>query len=275
MMFAGWHLPDGSRFRVPARRLCDVDHSPLNTFSSQRSEHVALAAALSLGWRSLFSFAALVWLLAAAVLWWQRFPRPVATTADDEDTPSLLGGLRTALGTPRLLRWITIVVLASMLDEVFLGFAGLYLTNALGATAVASSLALGTMMVGSLAALVVLDRVVERWRADRFLAVLALVTLAGVAVLLSANSIVVVAGALFVIGAGAAGWYPLAKAQAYQLLLGRSGTVRAVAQLGAPVEVALPLVVGTVAERFGITAGVSVLGLAPLLVLLALPRRVR
>ncbi len=235
---------------------------------------VALVAALSLGWRPLFWLATLVWLVAVAVLWRQRFPRPVATP-DDEDALSLLAGLRTALGTPHLLRWTAIALFASMLDEVFLGFAGLYLQNALGAVPVAISLALGAQMVGGLATLVVLDRVAVRWQPERLVAVVAVVTLAGVVMLLSTRSIVLAAAALFVIGAGAAGWYPIAKAQAYALLPGRSGTVRAVDDLGAPFEVALPLVVGALADRFGITAGMSVLGLAPLLVLLVLPRRIK
>jgi fucose permease len=235
---------------------------------------VALVAALSLGWRPLFWLATLVWLVAVAVLWRQRFPRPVATP-DDEDALSLLAGLRTALSTPHLLRWTAIALFASMLDEVFLGFAGLYLQNALGAVPVAISLALGAQMVGGLATLVVLDRVAVRWQPERLVAAVAVVTLAGVVMLLSTRSIVLAAAALFVIGAGAAGWYPIAKAQAYALLPGRSGTVRAVEDLGAPFEVALPLVVGALADRFGITAGMSVLGLAPLLVLLVLPRRIK
>lgn len=235
---------------------------------------VALVLALSLGWRPLFWFAALLWLIAAAALWRQRFPQPVAVT-DDEDTPSLLGGLRAALRNPLLLRYAAIVLFTSMLDEVFLGFAGLYFQNALGATPVAISLVLGAQMVGALAALAILDRVVGRWRAVPLLATLALATLLGVAVLLSTRSVVLAAGALLVIGAGAAGWYPLATAEAYQLLPGRSGTVRAVIAFGAPFEAVLPWAVGDIADRFGITVGVAVLGLAPLLVLVCLPWRTR
>jgi fucose permease len=168
-------------------------------------------------------------------------------------------------------RYAAIVLFTGMLDEVFLGFAGLYLGNVLGATPVLISMALGAQMVGALAALAVLDRVVGRWRAVPVLATMALVTLAGVAVLLTTRSIVLATIALLVIGAGAAGWYPLATAEAYQSLPGRSGTVRAVIAFGAPFEVMLPWAVGDIADRFGIVVGVAVLGLAPLLVLLCLP----
>jgi predicted MFS family arabinose efflux permease len=233
---------------------------------------VALVAALSLGWRPLFWLAALVWLLAAGAAWTQHFPRPVAA-ADDDGEPGLLAGLRAALTTPTLLRWTAIVMFTSMLDEVFLGFAGLYLQDALHVNASLISLALGAQTAGAIIALVVLDRWVPRWRAERLLATLALVTLGGVMTLLVTRVIAVAAAALFVIGFGAAGWYPLAKAQAYAMLPGRSGTVLALAALGAPFEALLPVTVGVVAERWGIGVGIGVLGLAPLLVLACIPWR--
>ena len=79
--------------------------------------------------------------------------------------------------------------------------------------------------------------------------------------------------ALFTISLGAAGWYPIAKATAYAQLPDRSGTVRAVINLGAPFEMALPGIVGFIAGRFGVLAGVGLLGSAPLLILLLVPKK--
>jgi FSR family fosmidomycin resistance protein-like MFS transporter len=78
--------------------------------------------------------------------------------------------------------------------------------------------------------------------------------------------------ALFVLGVGVAGWYPLAQAGAYAALPGRSGTVLAVTQvLGAPVSIGLPVVTGMVAETAGLPACLALLGLAPLVALLIVP----
>jgi hypothetical protein len=63
------------------------------------------------------------------------------------------------------------------------------------------------------------------------------------------------------------GWYPLAKAEAYKLLPGRSGTVRALFSLGTPLDVALPSIIGFIAGAFGIIIGVGSLMLAPVLIL--------
>jgi hypothetical protein len=73
-------------------------------------------------------------------------------------------------------------------------------------------------------------------------------------------------------GLGAAPWYTIAQAQAYAALPGRSGTVRALQAIFAPIEIAAPLLIGVVAERWGIQAGVTMFLVAPILVLLLRPR---
>ena len=97
-----------------------------------------------------------------------------------------------------------------------------------------------------------------------------MIVLAGVVGLLAVHVLWFTVTMLFIINMGAAGWYPIAKAQAYSRFPGRSGLVRAVCNLGAPFEIALPGIVGLVAGRFGAIAGVGVLGLAPVLMLLLL-----
>jgi hypothetical protein len=77
------------------------------------------------------------------------------------------------------------------------------------------------------------------------------------------------------IGFGASGLYPIAKAEAYARQPGRSGTVRAIINLGAPFEVALPGITGLIAARFGLLASLGFLGLAPLLILILMPSRIQ
>ncbi|MFI5275063.1 MAG: hypothetical protein ACHQ4H_18690, partial [Ktedonobacterales bacterium] len=173
-----------------------------------------------------------------------------------------------------LLRWIAIIFLADMMDEVFAAFAGLYLHDRLGYSISAVSLLLGAMLVASLLTLLALDRATGRASALHLLPLMALATLAGVALLLlgGGSPMLTVAG-LFLCGAGSAGWYPLAKSAAYARFPGRTGTVRAILGLGEPFNILLPAVTGLIATRFGITAAVLFLGLSGLGVLLAYPRR--
>ncbi len=237
---------------------------------------VATIATLQLGWPALCWLGTAAWLGAALAVGFQRFPRPTGVVDKTETTGDvkLWAGLREALRDPVLLRWAALSLIPTMMDEVFLGFVALYLRDVLHASQVVIGVALTVSMVGSLVGLLTLDRVFRKSRISsvRLLSWLALLSLVGVIGFLVTRSIWLATVALFVIHLGVAGWYPIAKAQAYDRQPGRSGTVRAVIGLGAPFEVALPGLVGIVAGRFGALAGVALLGLAPLLILLLVPK---
>jgi MFS family permease len=247
---------------------------------------VAGLLVLGLGWRQLYWVGATTWLLALIGVW-RRFPKPQGkksaaaqeSTAEErqraEPSVGLLVGLRAALRDLILLRWAVAEKLCAMVDEIFLGFAALYLQDARHVGAPAISLVLATGMVGAVAGLVVLDRLLKRVAGVRLLPWLALLALAGVAGFLAAPSLWLAAAALFLFDLSAAGWYPITKAAAYSRLPGRAGTVQAVIALGEPFEIALPVVVGLIAGQFGVLAAVGFLGLAPLGILLLAPRQAR
>jgi len=237
---------------------------------------VAVIASLQLGWPALCWLGAASWSGAALVLGLQHFPRPTDVINDTGAATNvrLWSGLREALRDRVLLRWAVLSLIPTMMDEVFLGFVALYLRDVLHASQVIIGVALTISMAGSLLGLFTLDRVFRKSRISsvRLLSWLALLSLVGMIGFLVTRSIWLATVALFVIHLGVAGWYPIAKAQAYDRQPGRSGTVCAVIRLGAPFEVALPGLVGIVAGRFGALAGVGLLGLAPVLMLLLVPR---
>lgn len=240
---------------------------------------VTLVLGSGLRWNALFVLAAVVWLGPLAGIRRQRFPQPAlgmsAGAAGEEEQPqvSLLVSLREALGDRVLLRWVGVGLMAGMLDEIFLAFSALFLSDRLHAAPVAVGLAVAVFTAGGLLGLLALDRILARLRGTRLLPWLALLTLVGVVGFLIAPSVWLATAALFVIGLCAAGWYPIAQAAAYATRPGRTGTVRAVISCAAPFDVMLPGVVGVVAGHFGILVAVALLGLAPLGVLLLAPRR--
>lgn len=250
---------------------------------------VTLIVTLHLGWPTLCWLGAALWLGAAIVIGSHRFPKPPVATdnihtlqpdlaANNIPTPPKASpwmSLREALRDPILLRWTALALIPTMLDEVFLGFVSLYLRDILHASPVTIGLILTFSLAGALLGLFTLDKLFKSKLIppQRLLPILVLLSLAGVIGLLTTRSITVAACTLFVISLGTAGWFPIAQAEAYARLPGRSGTVRAVSSLGAPFEVALPAIVGFIAARFGLLAGVGFLGLAPVLMLLLLPWR--
>jgi Na+/melibiose symporter-like transporter len=237
---------------------------------------VAAIVALQLGWPGLCWLGAALWLCITLLLLVQHFPHPahVANGTDDTVQVKVWARLREALRDPLLLRWIVLALIPIMMDEDFLGFVSLYLRDVLHASQAIIGVILTVAMGGTLLGLVALDRLFDKGRIAprRLLVWLALLTLLGMAGLLATRSIWFAAVSLFVISLGAAGWYPIAKAEAYARQPARSGTVRTVSSLGRPLEVALPGVVGFIAGRFGVLASVGFLGLAPVLILLLVPR---
>jgi FSR family fosmidomycin resistance protein-like MFS transporter len=242
---------------------------------------VAATAAAGGGWMALSVIAAALWLLTAGITLPLPFPPPAFTSDATDDAQLFWVSLRQAVGSALrdrvLLRWMGILFMATMVDEVFLGFAGLLLHDRLHASIGATSLLLALGMVGGIMGLFALERFLARHPEQRQLGVrllpwLALLTLLGVIALLLAQTLWLAGGALFAIGLGATGWYPVARAATYDRLPGRAGLARAITGLLAPLDLALPAVVGLLAERFSLVVALGVLGLAPVGVLLLTPR---
>ena len=238
---------------------------------------IAGIATLHLGWTALCFFAAALWIVPAIIIGLQRFPQTKADKeknskeAQDVSSPGLLTGLKIALRNPELIRWAALTVIPTMVDEMFLAFTTLYLHDVLHASQVAIGLIVGIHMVGALLGLFILYRfLLHRFAARRLLIWLSIIVLIAMIVFLTIHTLPVATVALFVIGLCAANWYPLAKGEAYSILPGQTGTVRAVVSLFNILDVVLPGLVGLVAGRFGILAGVSVLGTAPILMLVLL-----
>jgi MFS family permease len=242
---------------------------------------VSILLALGQGWPAICALGAAAWLAILPVFLRQQFtsihPLPQASSSVDEE-PARAGVLNVSsrlwalLRDTLLLRWVAIGLLCGMLDEIFLAFAALYLRDRLHISAEATSLTILVGTVGGLLSLIVLDHLLTRLDGPRLLPWMALLTLVAVVALLLAPGIEVAAPALFMVNFGAAGWYPIAQAAAYDRAPGHSGTVQAVISFGAPFEIALPGIAGLLAAHYGITAGVAFLGLAPLGVLLLAPR---
>lgn len=257
---------------------------------------VTALVSLQQGWPEICWLAAGLWAILFLLTVMQPFPRreavgikveepavssddidhvPTSVIPEEEDSVSTWSALSQALRNPGLLRWGLLALIPNMVDEVLLGFAALYLRDTLHASETTIGWLLTGTLVSSLLGLALLDR--QPWlrrfasqAPHRLLAGMAIVVLAGMLLLLTTHSILLVGLALAIIGLGAAGWYPIAQAQAYAQLPGRSSLVLAITGLGAPFDAALPAIVGLLAARFGLLAGLAFLGSAPLLMLLAL-----
>jgi FSR family fosmidomycin resistance protein-like MFS transporter len=228
---------------------------------------VAAVAGIEGGWRWAFAAFALV-ALAEVVLVAVRWPHAVTPSAVRPSVRRALAAVR----RPLVLRWLVVLELADLMTDVFLAFVALYFVDEVGTSAGAGGLAVavwtGAGLLGGVGIVLLLRRVAGL----RYLRASALAAL----LLYPAFLVVPAAGAKLVLvaalGLATAGWYSIPKARLYAALSGQSGAAITLGSLAGVIRGAAPLAIGLVAEQSGLGAAMWILLVAPLGLLLLLPK---
>jgi fucose permease len=221
-------------------------------------------AALGLSWRASFGVvgaALAVWCVAIAS---RRFPETHAAGDDEPEKPPLWRALREAMRDRVLVLWLFGLALCDLLDEILVVFASLHVRIELGASPGWQSAILVGFVVGSIAGLAVLDRLLTRYTDRTLVIACGLLCAAFYAAWLAAPSLAWSAILLVPVGATSATLYPLAAARAYARCPGRSGVVLAGNHLFTPVGLALPWLLGLVADRAGTMVALALLIAQPI-----------
>lgn len=206
----------------------------------------------AVAWRSAFAIAAAIAVGLALII---RVPDAPPSTQDEPDAP-LWQSLKDALRDRVLIAWLFAQALCDLLDEIFVVFATLRTGSVLTVIA---------FMIGGAAGLFALDRALVRWPERRVLRATAGACVAVYVAWLAIPSPLLAA----LVGATAAPLYPLCAAQAYARRPGASGSVLAAGHLFTPLGLALPLLVGLVADRAGLVPALALLIVQPLVLVIA------
>jgi predicted MFS family arabinose efflux permease len=228
---------------------------------------IALAAWTGFGWRGAFIAAALMTLATAAVVT-RRMPAD-DSPAEEHARTSVRAALRRALGNKRLLLWCAGVTVCDLLDEILVVVAMLFLTEVRGASVATAALALAALPASGALGLFVTQRALSRVAPLGWLAANCVICAAAIVGFVTSAHLGAAVALLGVIGFTAAPMWPLATAQAYRALPEDSTAVAAVANLYAPLGVALPAGVAAAADLGGLALALLMLGAQPA-VLLAL-----
>ena len=174
-----------------------------------------------------------------------------------------LTGVRTALRTRAVLRWLAVLEAGDLLLDVFHGFLALYFVDVAGASPALAAGAVAAWTGAGLAGDALLLPLLRRLDGIRFLQATALASLAVYPAFLlwgdSCGKLVLVAA----LGLLNSGWYAVPKARLYEALPGRSGTAVAVGGLGGLVGSSIPVALGAAAGAFGLGATMWGLLVAP------------
>jgi len=219
-------------------------------------------ALVGAGWRVGLASLSVLAVAQAALIFRGPEVRAAACEEEDEGEGEAARGPRKGGGVRAVVFWCCAGVLCALLDEVLLGFAALRLDE-LGATPAERGLVLVACVVGEIAGLAAVEWAWSRIHPIRVL----LLSAGGCAVAyvawLNAGWLPASAALFFVVGLFAAPLFPVLSAQAFAALPGRSTTVSAISAVVSGVELAVPVLIGLVADRWGLRAALAALLLAP------------
>ncbi len=197
-------------------------------------------------------------------------PRDAAKRLSSLDVESADEPLRVALARaarkPRLWAWLSAAASCTLLDELVIALAALRLDHEHVATAAVATATAVTFSTGSVLGTALTDRLLARLSSRRLLTASALLCALALGALLSCSGVVMSCLWLFVVGVSCAPHHPLALATAYGELPGHPGTVQAMGQLSVLVDVGAPLVLGLVADRYGLRAAIGCLLVQPMVI---------
>lgn len=227
---------------------------------------LAVLSIAGLGWRAAYVVIGgviAVWTIIAFAT-----PIAIAESANDEpaeESKSLLASLKEALTDRTLIAWLFGLALCDLLDEILVVFATIHVKTALGGGTLAQSAVVATCMASGALGLFVLERLLAKGHDERRLLV-AFAAACAVAVVAWVCAPTIAASLVLVIPVGAASTplYPLVAARAYAQRPEESGAVLAASHLFTPLGLALPYLIGAIADHAGTYVALLVLVVQPL-----------
>lgn len=238
---------------------------------------VTMAFAFGINWRPLFIVGGVLFLIYACVLARAPFPRRDrgqvagkgehgAETFEVEAAESLgasLAALKVAVLDRALLRW---VVILALLEMPVSGFVVLYFHDVGGLNEALASSTLLIVTIGALAGRLILPWLLRHIRGIHLLELAVWGGILSFALFLLVPSLLIKCVLLALFSLIEATWYPLAQAQAYATQPGQSGVVLSVTSLLSPITTFLPLLVGFIASAVGLSWGLAMLLVGPMIV---------
>lgn len=241
---------------------------------------VAFITTVGLTWREMMFGLSIFAGCVVALAWRYSFENESgASDEDDDEAPqSLREGLQGAIAALRqwhVLRWLTLLQVSDLMLDVFTGYLSLYLVNVMGLSVETGALVLVVMrvigLVGDFLIIPLLERV-DGVTYVRFSAALQLLLFPAFLLIEPVIPKLIFLGISHFFTAG---WYPVLQGRLYSSMPGRSGTAMAVGGLFGLVGTAVPLVIGALADEFGLVAALWLLVISPLILTLALPKSTR
>jgi FSR family fosmidomycin resistance protein-like MFS transporter len=230
-----------------------------------------------LGWRGTFallaSFSALCLLLAM-----RRIPPDATSHVPFPSSRSVFDGFRAALSTLKrrdadAWRWLLLLEFADLMLDVLLSYLALYFVDVAQVTESQAGIAITIWLaLGLLTDFLFIPFIDRQPNSMKYLRLTAALELAAFSVFLVVPGFIPKLIAIVFVNLFNTGWYPILQGRLYSSLPGQSASIMAIGSVTAPFAKILPLLIGLLADRFGLGIAIWVLLLGPLVLLIGLPR---
>jgi FSR family fosmidomycin resistance protein-like MFS transporter len=229
---------------------------------------------LGLGWRG--TYALLTAISTAFVLIAIRY-----LPADKKNTPfpsftEVFNGFKAAFQALRrkeVWRWLLLLEFADLMLDVVFSFLALYFVDVVGVNETQAGIAVTIWLVMGLLTdlffIPIVDRLkdtIRYLRTTAFFEAFAFVAFLLIPGFLPKIFLIILVNILNT------GWYPILQGRLYSSLPGQSASIMAIGAVTDPLAKLLPLLIGILADRFGLGIAMWLLLLGPLALLISLPK---
>jgi FSR family fosmidomycin resistance protein-like MFS transporter len=190
---------------------------------------------------------------------------------------SVFDGFRAALQALKrgeVWRWLLLLEFSDLMLDVLLGFLALYFVDVVHTTASQAGIAVTLWLIlGMLTDLLFIPFIDRQPDSMKFLRSTALFELAAFSIFLLVPGFLPKLIAIIFVNLGNTGWYSILKGSLYSRLPGQSASIMAIESVTTPIAKLFPLMVGILADRFGLATAIWLLLLGPLALMIGLPRQ--
>lgn len=229
-----------------------------------------------LGWRGTYAFLALfasLCLLAA----FRFVPNAGRVATSQFSIRDLLGGFRAVLASLRRLqvwRWLVLLEFSDLMLDVLLSFLALYFVDVVHVEQIQAGMAVGVwLMLGMVTDFLFIPIIDRRIDSLKYLRSSAWLALGFFSAFLITPGFVPKLILVALVNLCNTGWYPILQGRLYAALPGQSASLMAIGSVTAPLARILPLLIGVLADRYGLGFAMWLLLLGPLALIIGLPRQ--